>query len=469
MMDLSFSINGVPSLAPLHSLVPLHDVPSVDSNGDLKHTRLSMNVMKGQFAQKYTSIGVQLVSECEWEMSRDWLYRSPISSTAFLGDFKWERKCPKVQWDESTINKYLFFTASKENSNTMSMTLLNPDPLNLWTSDFVTGDTKGTNHLVHSDVAYVRIQWRTAGEGEWINAWELIGEEENIWKNDAKPADLKVCNTSRGIGCTLDWNLERQYLLNGLNDGKYEIRSKVFCSGYDSFATTDVKESVTDDILSLIVDMTAPVATETYHLNHTMRVAYTEPITCPQLSSQSMSYEVTRLEKCDGNPVPVGRISDEELQFHYKFICTGTTGNPGSLVIDFPRNTLPGKYEVLVNAGLNSGPKVVDGAGNKVKKEVFTTLVGCSEKEIGPPLFAKSAELGDTSSSTSTVDSGVLKMNVFLIAYAVACSVWCIFTTFKNARLKNAQATDHELHENIPILDEKVSDVAQKPAYGSVI
>jgi hypothetical protein len=169
------------------------------------------------------------------------------------------------------------------------------------------------------------------------------------------------------------------------------------------------------------------------------------------------------------NPVPVGRISDEELQFHYKFICTGTTGNPGSLVIDFPRNTLPGKYEVLVNAGLNSGPKVVDGAGNKVKKEVFTTLVGCSEKEIGPPLFAKSAELGDTSSSTSTVDSGVLKMNVFLIAYAVACSVWCIFTTFKNARLKNTQATDHELHENIPILDENVSDVAQKPAYGSVI
>ena len=83
MMDLSFSINGADSLAPFHSLFPLHDVPSVVYNVVLKYTRLSLNVMKGLFAHKYSSIGVQLVSECEWQMSRDWLYRSPISSAAF--------------------------------------------------------------------------------------------------------------------------------------------------------------------------------------------------------------------------------------------------------------------------------------------------------------------------------------------------------------------------------------------------
>ena len=90
MLDLSFTVNGADTLAPYQSLVPLHDIPSVDANGNLKHTRLSLNVAKGKFAQSYSSVGVQLVSQCEWELSRDILYRSPISSSAYLGDFKWE-------------------------------------------------------------------------------------------------------------------------------------------------------------------------------------------------------------------------------------------------------------------------------------------------------------------------------------------------------------------------------------------
>ena len=52
MMDLSFTLNGVPSIAPFQSLVPLHDIPSVDTNGNLKYTRLSLNIQKGQFSQK---------------------------------------------------------------------------------------------------------------------------------------------------------------------------------------------------------------------------------------------------------------------------------------------------------------------------------------------------------------------------------------------------------------------------------
>ena len=110
MLDLSFTVNGVPNLAPFQQLVPLHDVPSVDDNGNLKYTRLSLNIQKGKFSQKYSSIGVELVSECEWTMSRDILYRSPISSKAYLGDFKWERECPKVGWDATTSVSYTHLT-----------------------------------------------------------------------------------------------------------------------------------------------------------------------------------------------------------------------------------------------------------------------------------------------------------------------------------------------------------------------
>ena len=166
MMDLSFSINGADSLAPFHSLFPLHSVPSVDSNGDLKYTRLSLNVMKGQFAHKYSSIGVQLVSECEWQMSRDWLYRSPISSTAFLGDFKWERECPKVNWDLTTYNTFLNAVLSKQTSPYVNMTLMNPDPMNLWSADEIEGNTKHTNHLVHPSV---ELRFACSGEN-WGSA-----------------------------------------------------------------------------------------------------------------------------------------------------------------------------------------------------------------------------------------------------------------------------------------------------------
>ena len=33
---------------------------------------------------------------------------------------------------------------------------MNPDPMNLWSNDHIDGDTKGTNHLVHENVEFVR-------------------------------------------------------------------------------------------------------------------------------------------------------------------------------------------------------------------------------------------------------------------------------------------------------------------------
>ena len=76
---------------------------------------MTLRVDKGAFADKYTDIGVQLVSECEWSMSgpAGWMYRDPISSTAYLGDIKWQRECPPVQWDETTMNRYLNYKVTK--------------------------------------------------------------------------------------------------------------------------------------------------------------------------------------------------------------------------------------------------------------------------------------------------------------------------------------------------------------------
>ena len=134
-MDLGFKINGDPSLRPLGDAFPLYKLRSEDASGHLQNTRLNLEISKGKLEHKYSSIGVQVVSACEWDLSLDWIYREPISDEAFLGDFKWERKCPRVTWDKTTYAKFATFVASKENPPFMNFTLMNPDPMNLWTRD----------------------------------------------------------------------------------------------------------------------------------------------------------------------------------------------------------------------------------------------------------------------------------------------------------------------------------------------
>ena len=110
--------------------------------------------------------------------------------------------------------------------------------------------------LSSQNVEFVRIQWRKLYEGEWINAWN----------DDKSDADVQ-CNTARGQGCKLPWNIENQYFMNGLRDGTWEISSKSILPGYDSFATSDVKYSTTEDNLNLIVDVNQPLAVDASVLN----------------------------------------------------------------------------------------------------------------------------------------------------------------------------------------------------------
>ena len=128
----------------------------------------------------------------------------PISDEAFLGDFKWERKCPRVTWDKTTHAKFPPLSRVEENPPFMNITLMNPEPMNLWTgdrwnssgiqkmkdgeipseSDQNVGWDSKKNHLVHPNVEFVRIQWRKTGVGEWINAWDI---DWSSWEDITMP------------------------------------------------------------------------------------------------------------------------------------------------------------------------------------------------------------------------------------------------------------------------------------------
>ena len=105
MLDLKFRISGE-YVRPYGEMLPLRNIESVDDEGNLKYTRLVLEIEKGRFADEYTSIGLKLVSECESDLARNTaMYREPLASNnAFLGDIKWERECPKVDWDVTTYN-----------------------------------------------------------------------------------------------------------------------------------------------------------------------------------------------------------------------------------------------------------------------------------------------------------------------------------------------------------------------------
>merc|ERR1712159_929997 len=460
MLDLTFTING-DRLRPFGDVFSLNKIKSVDEAGNLKHSVLSLNIERGNFEHSYSGIGVKLVSACEWAMNSDWLYREPISYSSPLGDFKWERRCPRVTWDKTTYNKFSTFVASREKPPFMNITLMNPEPMNLWTgdrwnssgiqkmkdgevpseSDQNVGWDSKKNHLVHPNVEFVRIQWRKTGVGEWINAWDIDwssweditnadgqlleknfgnffnkypfdGKEssrrkqmQELFKLDIHDADSQ-CATSRGAGCTLKWNLARQYFLSGLNDGSYEIRAKTFCSGYDAFATSEVRGSVTDENLSLFVDVSAPVAKSTSTLDRVLSIDYSELITCPQLSTTaSMVYKIKHVKTCNGTAVEDGEISDEHVYFNYKFQCTSDP--PYSLVIEFPKDSLRGTYEDTVNANIDSvGEKVADAGGNSEEKQMFLTTIGC-------PVENPTSSLGeDNKAATTTKENSFLPSNL---------------------------------------------------------
>tara|TARA_B100000519_G_C14244646_1_gene439204 strand:- start:1361 stop:2542 length:1182 start_codon:yes stop_codon:yes gene_type:complete len=344
------------------------------------------------------------------------------------------------------------------------MTLMNPDPMNLWSKDI--GNNNGaTNHLVHPNVEFVRVQWRTLGVGEWINSWDMVGEDHNIWQRDVKDADVQ-CNSARGEGCTFKWNLKRQYFLNGLKDGSYEVRAKVFCSGYDSFATTDVKGSVTEENLNIIVDVSKPEPVEARTLHNRFTIDYSEPIICPQLQADHMAYTIKRVETCDGSQINSGgHVDKDDVFFHYKFACV----NKNSLMISFPFDAVQGTYEITVNAD-KLGSKVVDFGNNPAAKETFSMTFGCKDKTGGTgasdaTTTSTQAALGSTSftgansSSSSSSPSSFFFWknmnshgNAYLKAYSLVATATALYALFaptrRERRVYNGRNPFSLSHEN---------------------
>ena len=317
MLDLKFSINGDAKFRPFGDLMRLNDIPSTDSNGDLINTKLTLRVDKGDLSNEYKGVQLKLVSECEWQMSRDLLYRDPISSTSPLDDIAWQRECPQISWDETTMNKYLYYVASEATSDALDLKVMNPNPLNIWTSDKYDGsDTQrmgwdvNKNHLVHPNVEFVRVQFRRPGIGEWIDAWDSNKASANV-----------VCEHSTS-GCALSWNLTQQYFMNGLRDGAWEIRAKLFCSGYAAMAPMSVRGSTTEDNLSLLVDVTPPKPTEIRIQGRLVIVEYTEPVECPQLKANKQIYNVHKYKDCNGGAITDGAVSWTDLTLKYQFRCS---------------------------------------------------------------------------------------------------------------------------------------------------
>jgi hypothetical protein len=445
--DLTFKVNGN-TLPAFGGMYALNDIPSVDDSDALVHSVMTLRVTKGADSHSYSHLSVELVSECEFNIGS--LYRDPISSTAALdgtGTITWERVCPPVTWTKTTWDNYAKHTVSSTSSEYFNVTVTNPDPMNLWTADEIAGDTSGTNHLVHPNVEYVKIQFRRPGVGEWINAWEpgTWNNDKTVWTafnpdSDVleKPSDifdyviedveLVSCSTSRGAGCSQKWNLNRQYFLNGLKEGSWEIRAKVFCSGYDAFATSEVRGSVTDDNLNLIADTKAPRPTAREVYENMVFVDFSEPITCPLLSSSDMAYSVTRTNDCDGNAVDsneaINAVSDNYLVSHYDFECLTQDANGRNawmMTVPISSNALAGKYTVTIKSG-----HVKDDGMNAASEHTFTEEIMCDSSSASAALLGSTTtkKVSDVNASSSKLGSAHFPLkrfgNIPMSAYAAA-------------------------------------------------
>ena len=323
---------------------------------------------------------------------------------------------------------------------------------------------------------------------------DVLAAPSDIFTYDIEDVDLASCSTSRGAGCSQKWNLNRQYFLNGLKEGSWEIRAKVFCSGYDSFATSEVRGSVTDENLNLIADVTNPKPIGKEVFDYTVLLDFSEPITCPQLSSLDMAYTVARTSDCDGAAVSdatsaINEVSDEYLLSHYEFRClTDNANGRNAWMMTVPISTsastyaYAGEYEVTIKSD-----KIEDDGGNFASEYSFTEKIGCdtssttsaalgrttAEKVVSnvtrASLGAKRALSHQLGSVISRGDKSALI--VALSAYALALSILCAFLLMKpTAKAKDAIRTPTstiETYDETEVLERLQSDKSFKNNYGT--
>jgi hypothetical protein len=346
---------------------------------------LNLAIEPGFATRRIDYLQLRLQSLCEtqlWEGAN--LYREPISYTQNVDPVSWNQPCPKVQFDESTISKYLYSSQSPSSSGELNLKVNNPDQYVLWPDDDV------TDSLMNERLKLVRLQYRPVSGGEWITA-----KDEGSTETDKKFNLL--CADSRTEGCKFDWVVNNQFekLLSGFKDNVYELRLKNFCFGGPSLAEPSVHEFIGDQRLMLTVDTKLPLPRPAFaSFERTFGVDFDENIDCTR-----QSVEIRKIRTAcgvSGGSATDVRISEEAIRGTFEFKCTNFAGGTGRWAVRFPTSE-SGRYEVKID-------RVTDSAGNAADPFAMTVDAHCSGASS---LTAKSALGVRDGSAPSSVTSGV--------------------------------------------------------------
>ena len=357
--DSTFLVNG--NRFSVGDYMPLKFIggDALSRQKSVSQMYLNLAIEPGFATRRIDYLQLRLQSLCEttmWEGAN--LYREPISFTQNVDPMSWSQPCPKVQFDESTISKYLYSSQSPSTSGELNLKVNNPDQYVLWPDENV------TDALMNERLSFVRLQYRPVSGGEWITA-----KDEGSPETDKKFNLL--CADSRTEGCKFDWVVNNQFekLLSGFKDNVYELRLKNFCFGGPSLADPSVHEFVGDQRLTLTVDTKRPL--DIVDVSSQQRVfgkEFDENIDC---SGQSVEIRKVRTG-CGkkGGTETDEQISEEALRGTFEFKCTNVAGATGRWMVEFPENER-GRYVVKVNG-------VTDAAGNAARSFELTVDAHCS-------------------------------------------------------------------------------------------
>lgn len=437
--DAIFSVNGVK--VGLGSYTPLEFIngDSLDRQKHISQTYLNLAVEPGFRTRSIKYMQLRLESQCESGFAH--LYRDPIGYTQNLDPMSWNQPCPKVQFDESTVSKYLFSNQSPSTAGVLELKMNNPDQYVLWP------DTNITDTLMNPRLKLVRLQYRPVSGGEWITA-----KDEGVPETDKKFNIL--CDHSRSEGCKFDWKVNNQYekLLSGFKDNVYELRVKNFCFGGPSLAEPSVHEYVSDQRLTMTVDTKLPMQVRKYSASHEFfGIQFDEPIDC---SAQVVTI-FKKNSKCnDEGKTMDTQISEEALRGTFTFKCSAPGVGATMWTVQFPPNE-SGKYLVQVTG-------VRDASANEATPFRIWANAHCDSTKFGADI--QQVKLGSTKYEQAPSSASSLLTSTWLTGLCVALMAIAAVLRRSNSMPRKSifLMKESDCHENRSLLRESI-------AYGSTV
>ena len=410
LADSIFSING--KVLSIGDSLPLKFVEGDSLTRQTHISQLFMNlaVEPGYSTRNIKYLQLSLVSLCESEMIN--LYRDAISFTRNLNPMSWEQSCPKVQFDQSTVSKYLTSSVSPETSSVLSLVVNNPDRYVLWPDS----PTTPSDPLMNTRLKFVRLQYRPVKGGEWITA-----KDEGAPAHDSKKFNF-VCALSRSDGCRFDWDTNGQYekLLSGFKDGVYELRVKSFCGGASSLADASVHEYVSDQRLLLTVDTVAPVRLRTFSEAQYFGAEFSEEIDCSGVNV----YVTKKRSDCSDSAATMSQTVDVTTP-PYQIRCLNSTGRGVFFFLKFADDDV-GQYQISV-IGIKDGAGItalrVDNWFKKCEKNGNLSNAPSASSRLGVAPERRRRGASPTLPSTHEIGVPVTIFIALAIASAFAAAI----------------------------------------------